>query len=35
MEQGGLSAVSAGKQADGQWLMVIDTPFGDLLLQKG
>jgi len=34
IEQGGLSVVVLRKQADGKWLMVIDNPYGDFLLQK-
>jgi uncharacterized protein (TIGR02246 family) len=33
-EQSGFSVVVLRKQADGRWLMVIDNPFGDHLLQK-
>jgi uncharacterized protein (TIGR02246 family) len=32
-EQTGFSVVVLRKQADGRWLMVIDNPFGDNLLQ--
>ena len=35
VEQNGFSIIVLRKQADGQWLMVIDNPFGDLLLKKG
>jgi len=31
--QSGFSTVVLRQQADGAWLMVIDNPFGDLLLQ--
>jgi uncharacterized protein (TIGR02246 family) len=34
IEQNGFSTVVLRKQPDGRWLMVIDNPFGDLLLQK-
>ena len=34
VEQNGLSVVVLRKQSDGRWLMVIDNPFGDHLLQK-
>jgi uncharacterized protein (TIGR02246 family) len=34
IEQGGLSTVVLRKQPDGRWLMVIDNPFSDHLLQK-
>jgi uncharacterized protein (TIGR02246 family) len=34
MEQSGFSTVVLRKQPDGRWLMVIDNPFGDLLLHK-
>jgi uncharacterized protein (TIGR02246 family) len=33
-EQNGFSVVVLRKQPDGRWLMVIDNPFGDGLLQK-
>jgi uncharacterized protein (TIGR02246 family) len=32
-EQTGFSVVVLRKQADGRWFMVIDNPFGDILLQ--
>ncbi len=32
--QGGLSVVVLRQQADGHWLMLIDDPFGDQLLQQ-
>lgn len=32
IEQGGLSVVVLRKQADGSWLMVIDNPYGNFLL---
>jgi uncharacterized protein (TIGR02246 family) len=35
VEQSGFSVVVLRKQPDGRWLMVIDNPFGDQLLQKG
>jgi uncharacterized protein (TIGR02246 family) len=35
IEQSGFSVVVLRKQADGQWLMVIDNPFGDHLVNKG
>jgi uncharacterized protein (TIGR02246 family) len=35
IEQGGFSIIVLRKQADGKWLMVIDNPFGDVLLRKG
>jgi uncharacterized protein (TIGR02246 family) len=35
VEQSGFSVVVLRKQPDGRWLMVIDNPFGDLLLRKG
>ena len=35
IEQSGFSTVVLRKQADGRWLMVIDNPFGDHLVQKG
>lgn len=34
IEQSGFSVVVLRQQADGNWLMVIDNPFGDLLLQN-
>tara|TARA_R110002074_G_scaffold67220_2_gene158431 strand:+ start:6818 stop:7207 length:390 start_codon:yes stop_codon:yes gene_type:complete len=34
IEQSGLSVVVLRKQPDGRWLMVIDNPFGDHLVQK-
>ena len=34
IEQGGLSVIVLRKQPDGRWLMVIDNPFGDHLLQN-
>ena len=34
IEQTGFSVVVLRKQPDGRWLMVIDNPFGDQLLQK-
>jgi uncharacterized protein (TIGR02246 family) len=34
MEQSGLATVVLRKQTDGRWLMVIDNPFGDQLLNK-
>jgi uncharacterized protein (TIGR02246 family) len=34
IEQRGFSNVVLRKQSDGRWLMVIDNPFGDALLQK-
>jgi uncharacterized protein (TIGR02246 family) len=34
IEQSGFSTAVLRKQPDGRWLMVIDNPFGDLLLQK-
>ncbi len=34
IEQSGFSVVVLRKQSDGGWLMVIDNPFGDLLLNK-
>lgn len=34
IEQSGLSVVVLRKQSDGRWLMVIDNPFGNHLLQK-
>jgi ketosteroid isomerase-like protein len=33
IEQSGFSVVVLRRQADGRWLMVIDNPFGDLLLR--
>jgi len=33
--QSGFSIVVLRKQPDGRWLMAIDNPFGDHLLQKG
>ncbi|RLJ60730.1 uncharacterized protein (TIGR02246 family) [Litoreibacter meonggei] len=33
IEQFGFSTVVLRKQADGRWLMVIDNPFGDHLVQ--
>ena len=33
-EQTGFSTVVLRKQSDGRWLMVIDNPFGDGLLQR-
>lgn len=35
IEQSGFSVVVLRKQADGKWLMVIDNPFGDHLVNKG
>ena len=35
IEQSGFSVVVLRKQTDGQWLMVIDNPFGDHLVNKG
>jgi ketosteroid isomerase-like protein len=35
IEQSGFSIIVLRKQAGGTWLMVIDNPFGDLLLKKG
>lgn len=32
---GGLSVAVLRRQPDGRWLMVIDQPYGDLLLQRG
>ena len=34
IEQGGLSVAVMRKQADGQWLMVIDNPHGQRLLEQ-
>jgi len=34
-EHNGFSVVVLRQQADGRWLIVIDNPFGDQLLQKG
>ena len=34
IEQSGFSTAVLRKQQDGRWLMVIDNPFGDLLLKK-
>lgn len=34
IEQSGFSLVVLRKQSDGQWLMVIDNPFGDHLMHK-
>jgi uncharacterized protein (TIGR02246 family) len=34
VELGGLSAAVLRRQPDGRWLMVIDDPFGDWLLQR-
>lgn len=34
IEQSGFSVVVLRKQANGKWLMVIDNPFGDHLVQK-
>jgi uncharacterized protein (TIGR02246 family) len=34
IEQSGFSIVVLRKQTNGQWLMVIDNPFGDHLLHK-
>ena len=34
IEQNGFSVAVLRKQPDGRWLMVIDNPFGDLLLRK-
>lgn len=34
VEQGGLSVAVLRRQPDGTWLMVIDDPFGDALLQR-
>jgi ketosteroid isomerase-like protein len=34
IEQTGFSAVVLRKQADGRWLMVIDHPFADAILNK-
>jgi uncharacterized protein (TIGR02246 family) len=34
IQQAGLSVVVLRKQPDGRWLMVIDNPFADHLLQK-
>jgi uncharacterized protein (TIGR02246 family) len=33
IEQSGFSVVVLRKQADGRWLMVIDNPFGDNVMQ--
>ena len=35
IEQSEFSVVVLRKQADGQWLMVIDNPFGDHLVNRG
>lgn len=35
IEQDGFSTVVLRKQPDGRWLMVIDNPFGNHLLQQG
>ncbi|MFT5787426.1 MAG: hypothetical protein ACI9KK_002792 [Ascidiaceihabitans sp.] len=35
IEQSGFSVVVLRKQTDGQWLMVIDNPFGNHLMDKG
>ncbi len=35
IQQSGFSTVVLRKQTDGRWLMVIDNPFGDHLVQKG
>lgn len=34
VEQGGLSVVVLRRQADGRWLLVIDDPYGDRLLNR-
>jgi uncharacterized protein (TIGR02246 family) len=34
VEQGGLSVVVLRRQANGDWLMVIDDPFGDRILKR-
>lgn len=34
IEDGGLSVAVLRRQADGRWLMVIDDPYGDRLLQR-
>lgn len=34
IEQSGFSVVVLRKQADGRWLMVIDNPFGDHLVNR-
>ena len=34
IEQNGFSVVVLRKQPDGRWLMVIDNPFGDLLMRR-
>jgi uncharacterized protein (TIGR02246 family) len=34
VEQGGLSVVVLRRQPNGQWLMVIDDPFGDWILKR-
>jgi len=34
VEQGGLSVVILRRQADGRWLMVIDDPFGNAILDR-
>jgi uncharacterized protein (TIGR02246 family) len=33
LQQGGLSIVVLRKQLDGRWLMVVDNPFGDQVMQ--
>jgi uncharacterized protein (TIGR02246 family) len=35
IEQSGFSIIVLRQQSDGKWLMVIDNPFGDLLLKNG
>jgi uncharacterized protein (TIGR02246 family) len=34
VEQGGLSVVVLRRQANGDWLMVIDNPYGDQILKR-